>query len=108
MHLIDSLIRQEIGLDSASIGSSLIERTVRLRMKSLGLKKDGDYRRLLDETPAEWEELVEAVVVTGQTGPSVETRRSAQSSDRQASAVAVGAGAKTPRRPDLAGRAAGR
>jgi chemotaxis protein methyltransferase WspC len=63
MHRIDSLLRQEIGLDAASMGPSLIERTVRLRMKSLGIKTIEDYRRRLDEIPAEWEELVEAVVV---------------------------------------------
>ena len=36
MRRIEQLLRQSIGLDAASIGSSLIQRTVRLRMKSLG------------------------------------------------------------------------
>ena len=63
MNQIESLLRREIGLDAASIGSSLIERTVRLRMKSLGLKKVDDYRQRLAAAPAEREELVEAVVV---------------------------------------------
>jgi len=64
MHRIESLLRKEIGLDAASIGSSLIERTVRLRMKKLGLKRAQDYERLLNTSPSELGELTEAVVVT--------------------------------------------
>ncbi|HEU0039708.1 MAG TPA: protein-glutamate O-methyltransferase CheR, partial [Verrucomicrobiae bacterium] len=64
MNPIESLLRKEIGLDAASIGSSAIERTVRLRMKNLGLKNSNDYARLLDASRAELDELVEAVVVT--------------------------------------------
>lgn len=66
MTSVESLLQERIGLDAASVGSSVIERTVRLRMKGLGLKESGDYARLL-ESPngaAEWEELVESVVVT--------------------------------------------
>lgn len=61
---IESLLRREIGLDAASVGSSAIERAVRLRLKALGLKSVADYLRRLDASPAELEELVEAVVVT--------------------------------------------
>ena len=64
MNPIESLLRKEIGLDAASIGSSAIERTVRLRMKDLGLKNSDDYARLLEASRAELNELVEAVVVT--------------------------------------------
>jgi chemotaxis protein methyltransferase WspC len=69
MNLIEQLLRKKIGLDSASVGSSTIERTVRLRMKSLGLKNIEDYQRLLQsrscaQERGEWEELVESVVVT--------------------------------------------
>src|SRR6266550_3645199 len=64
MNPIESLFRKEIGLDAASIGSSAIERTVRLRMKNLGLKNSNDYARLLDASRAELNKLVEAVVVT--------------------------------------------
>src|SRR5437016_1154827 len=64
MKLIESLLRETMGLDAASIGSALIHRTVRLRMKSLGLKRIEEYRQLLDSSRAEWNELVEAVVVT--------------------------------------------
>ena len=68
---IEQLLRREIGLDAASVGSSAIERAVRLRMKGLGLKKHEDYLRVLQSSRAqpslrgqdEWEELVESVVV---------------------------------------------
>ncbi len=64
MHQIESLLRREIGLDAASIGSSLIERTIRLRMKQHGLKHIEAYRSLLDSSPDELRELIESVVVT--------------------------------------------
>ena len=72
MKLIEQLLRSKIGLDAASVGSSTIERTVRLRMKRLGLNKTEEYQRLLETSLAnpdpegrgEWEELVESVVVT--------------------------------------------
>ncbi len=61
---IEGLLRREIGLDAASIGSTLIQRTVRLRMKAHGLKEAGDYEHLLKTSATELEELIEAVVVT--------------------------------------------
>jgi chemotaxis protein methyltransferase WspC len=64
MHRIEALLRKEIGLDAASIGSPLIERTIRLRMKQHGLKHADDYLQLLRDSRAEFHELVEAVVVT--------------------------------------------
>jgi chemotaxis protein methyltransferase WspC len=64
MKLIEYMLRDKIGLDAASIGSSLIQRTVRLRMKALGLKTPEHYQRLLSSSKGEWDELIEAVVVT--------------------------------------------
>jgi len=64
MHRIEALLRKEIGLDAASIGSSLIERTVRLRMQKHGLKRIEAYRDHLASSPEELRELIEAVVVT--------------------------------------------
>lgn len=64
MQHIEALLRKGIGLDAASIGSSLIERTIRLRMKHHGLKRVGDYEDLLRDSPEEFTELTEAVVVT--------------------------------------------
>jgi len=63
MHLIENMLKQTMGLDAASIGSSLIGQTVRLRMQIRGLTKLEDYQKYLQETPAELNELVEAVVV---------------------------------------------
>jgi chemotaxis protein methyltransferase WspC len=64
MQQVEALLRKEIGLDAASIGSSLIERTIRLRMKQHGLKRETDYHQLLRDSPTEFHELIEAVVVT--------------------------------------------
>ena len=46
MQRIETLLRKEIGLDAASIGSSVIERTLRLRMKHHGLVLAEDYDQL--------------------------------------------------------------
>ena len=64
MKHVEHLLRERIGLDAASVGSSSIERTLRLRMKSLGVKQLEDYLQMLESTTDEWEELVESVVVT--------------------------------------------
>jgi len=64
MQQIERALRQEIGLDSASIGSTLLQRSIRLRMKSYGIKNDDDYYSLLQSSSAEWNELIESVVVT--------------------------------------------
>lgn len=64
MHHVEARLRREIGLDAASIGSSLIERTIRVRMKLHGLRRMEDYQALLERSRAECEELIEAVVVT--------------------------------------------
>jgi chemotaxis protein methyltransferase WspC len=63
MSQIEQWLRERIGLDAASIGSSLIQRAVRLRMKSLGLRQLAEYKLLLARGSVEWTELVEAVVV---------------------------------------------
>src|SRR5262245_32491306 len=64
MNRIENLLRQRIGLDAESIGSSLIARLVRLRMKSLGLTEIEAYERILSSSKQEWDELVESLVVT--------------------------------------------
>jgi len=51
-------------MDAATIGSGAIQRTIRLRMKSLGLKEVDEYRKLLDSSRNEWTDLVESIVVT--------------------------------------------
>src|SRR6266481_6690402 len=61
---IEHAVRERIGLDAASIGSTLLQRSIRLRMKSHGLKKADDYYGLLQASSTEWSELIESVVVT--------------------------------------------
>lgn len=63
MNRIESLLRHTIGLDVASVGASAIDRTLRLRMKALGFEEVAAYLSHVSATPAEWEELLEAVVV---------------------------------------------
>jgi chemotaxis protein methyltransferase WspC len=64
MKAIEDLLRDRIGLDATSVGSSVIERSVRLRMKKLGLRETHEYRKHLSESEAEWRELIESVVVS--------------------------------------------
>ena len=64
MKPIEDRLRETIGLDTASVGPSLIQRAVRQRMRSLGLKRPEDYLRFLENSRPEWHELVESVVVT--------------------------------------------
>jgi chemotaxis protein methyltransferase WspC len=64
MEQIEKMLREKMGLDAASIGSGSIQRVIRLRMKGLGIPDAAPYRELLTASCAEWDELVEAVVVT--------------------------------------------
>lgn len=64
MRRIEALLQREIGLDPAALGSALVERSVRTRMKLHGLESAADYLQLLLRSRAELEELTESVVVT--------------------------------------------
>ena len=64
MEQIEKMLRERMGLDAASVGSGSIQRIIRLRMKGLGIPDATAYRELLSRSRAEWDELVEAVVVT--------------------------------------------
>jgi chemotaxis protein methyltransferase WspC len=59
----ENLLKETMGLDSASVGSATIESAVRLRMDSLGLKDTDVYLETLRATNDELQELIEAVVV---------------------------------------------
>jgi chemotaxis protein methyltransferase WspC len=65
MALIDfeNLLKETMGLDSASVGSAIIESAVRFRMESLGVKEAQDYWEGLRAGDDELQELIEAVVV---------------------------------------------
>jgi chemotaxis protein methyltransferase WspC len=64
MRRIEALLQREIGLDAAALGPSLVNRSVRGRMKLHGLDSAADYLQLLLRSRTEFEELTESVVVT--------------------------------------------
>ncbi|WP_219216825.1 CheR family methyltransferase [Variovorax boronicumulans] len=57
------LLKQRIGLDAGSIGDAAIARAVRLRSTACGAADDAHYWALLQSSPAEVQQLIEAVVV---------------------------------------------
>jgi chemotaxis protein methyltransferase WspC len=59
----EALLKRTIGLDAASVGSSTIDRAVRLRMAAAGVPKLEDYWDRLRTSTVELQELVETVVV---------------------------------------------
>jgi chemotaxis protein methyltransferase WspC len=61
--LIEALLRESMGLDVASIGSAAIDRALRDRMAASRLADAGSYAQLLEASPTEMQELIEAVVV---------------------------------------------
>jgi len=64
IYQIETLLRETIGVDPATIGSSTVERAVRQRMRARNLGRQEDYLKLLRQSTSEWDDLVEAVVVT--------------------------------------------
>ena len=64
MKPIEDWLRETIGLDVASVGPTLVQRAVRHRMRTLGLRRPADYRQFLEHSKVERHELVESVVVT--------------------------------------------
>jgi len=63
MNRIEQRLRDAMGLDANSIGSSAIQRSIRLRMKAHCLQQIEDYVALFDKSAAEREELIESVVI---------------------------------------------
>jgi chemotaxis protein methyltransferase WspC len=64
MQRIEKRLRDVMGLDAETIGSSSLQRTIRLRMKAAGVADVDAYYHLVTTSAAEWNQLVEAVVVT--------------------------------------------
>ncbi len=60
---IEALLRQKIGLESTSLGSSTIARAIEKRMAESGLVDMAAYLLRLQTVPQELEELIEALVV---------------------------------------------
>ena len=63
MHDVEMLLRREIGLDSSTVGSSLVERAVRRRMEKRAVMSIATYASGLAEDAGELQQLVEEVVV---------------------------------------------
>ena len=61
---IEGLLMSRIGLDPVSVGSPLIVRAVRQRMKELGLVDMAAYACRLRESESELQALIEEVVVS--------------------------------------------
>lgn len=59
----ENFLKQEIGLDAASIGSSAIERAVQVRMSACEMNNMLAYRELVRASATELQALIEAVVV---------------------------------------------
>lgn len=59
----ENLLKQAMGLDAVSVGSTTIERAVRVRMASLGIERREDYWQQLQGSTEEVQELIETVVV---------------------------------------------
>lgn len=60
---IEALLKDVIGLDAATIGTSSIARAVRARQSACGLEDPDVYAAHLRESPAELQELIDTVVV---------------------------------------------
>ena len=60
---IEAMLTARIGLDPATVSSSLISRAVRLRMVELGLGHLSDYESVLSGSEAELQALIEEVVI---------------------------------------------
>lgn len=58
-----AVLKRKMGLDSGSIGSAAIERAVRHRMQAVGSDDEQDYLARLQASPAEMQQLIEAVIV---------------------------------------------
>ncbi len=63
MNIIESLLEEKIGLDTAAIGRKVIENAVRQRMDQCGLTSLEVYAKTLVDSNDEWKNLIEMVVV---------------------------------------------
>ena len=60
---IEDVLRHHMGLEASTIGTATVERAIRARMAHVAAASTDDYLLRLRETPAELDELTEAVVV---------------------------------------------
>src|SRR5437588_9963090 len=64
MKVIEKLLRERLGFEPRALGNSLLERSVRARMRAAGLADMDQYAQLLAHSAEEWNEFLEAAVVT--------------------------------------------
>lgn len=62
-HEIEVLLNRGIGLDVQSVGSSMVGLAIRMRMKKRSIKDVADYTKLVADSEAEFQALVEEIVV---------------------------------------------
>ncbi|MBI5460599.1 MAG: hypothetical protein HY941_00250 [Gammaproteobacteria bacterium] len=60
---IERLLKETMGLNAASIGSSAIHRAVQQRMRDRDIEQPGDYLLRLRDSPAELQQLIDLVIV---------------------------------------------
>lgn len=60
----EQILERTMGLSAPSVGASAIERAVGSRLRACDLSNADDYWAYVERTPAELQQLVEAVVVT--------------------------------------------
>ncbi|MBB1627905.1 CheR family methyltransferase [Achromobacter sp. UMC71] len=66
MMLVDdfsAVLKRKMGLDSGSIGKAAVERAVRHRMQAVDLDDEQEYLMRVQTSPAEMQQLIEAVIV---------------------------------------------
>lgn len=64
MNPIKHLLKTRMGFHAETVGSSAVDRIICSRMRVNGLIEHKAYLELLRQSPAEWDDLVESVVVT--------------------------------------------
>ena len=64
MNLIEQKLRDVFGLEPSALGSQMLQRAVRQRLRCLGLKHPAELWQLLDSFPAQWLDLAELLVIT--------------------------------------------
>jgi chemotaxis protein methyltransferase WspC len=60
---VEHLLKQAIGFESVGVGSTTVERAVRLRMACIGVARAEDYWETLRGSTGELQELIETVIV---------------------------------------------
>ena len=63
MNIIESLLEEKIGLDTAAIGRKVIEKAIRRRMDQCSIARLEVYAKTLVDSNDEWKNLIEMVVV---------------------------------------------